>query len=418
MWENIKLRGLVPAYHNKKLLFGKWVWIFFALPLLSNHKIEEGFVFLKSSRPQVRHDGVPLNTQVISFVAYYERFWMGEMMDKMCVWGSVHRTNNGAESFHASLNRELRPKSGFWAFLKKMDEKISRTLTDLERLKNGVTVTRPNTVSETQRRIAEASTKLEAGQLTVEEFINKMKYVGWKGIKEKQGNNVHAEDDFADVDHDVDLQDINVDLLDVSLQDINAGHHLQGMFADSPPRTMQTYNLPRTRFASTTGSSTARATSSQPTALTLANYTLSRERSASSQQPSGTDRPPRRGRAARSAATGSPYRPQVTRSAARTETSLRIQADQEVVAQEEDAPVVAAQEVAAQEVAGQEAAAKKNFKSCAVCLHENISVTRPIYLVPCGHGDICKECAQKDSTKNCHLCRSEIFTFVQAIVSD
>ncbi|XP_050698686.1 uncharacterized protein LOC126986496 [Eriocheir sinensis] len=315
--------------------------------------IEEGFVLLKSSRPQV--------------------------------WGSAHRTNNGAESFHASLNRELRPKPGFWAFMKKMEEKISRTLTDLERVKNGVPVTRPKTVSETQRRIAETSAKLETGQLTVE-----LKYVGWKGVKEKQGNNVQAEvnlpeADLADGDLDVDLQDINVDLLDVSLQDINAEHHLQDMPADSPPRTMPTYTLPMTRSASTTGSSTTRTTSSQPTAPTLANYTSPRARSASAQQPSGTDRPPRRGRAARSTAAGSPYRPPVTLSAARTETSLRIQADQEVVAQEEDAPVVAAQEVA-----GQEAAAKKKIKRCAVCLQENISVTRP-----CGHGDICKECAQK-----------------------
>ncbi|XP_050737333.1 uncharacterized protein LOC127008892 isoform X3 [Eriocheir sinensis] len=343
---------------------------------------------------------------------------MGEMRDKMCVWGSAHRINNGAESFHASLNRELKPKPGLWAFMKKMQEKISRTLTDLERVKNGVPVTRPKTVSETQRWIAETSAKLETGQLTVEEFINKMKYVGWKGVKKKQGNNVQAEADLpeadlADGDLDVDLQDINVDLLDVSLQDINAEHHLQDMLADSPPRTMPTYTLPRTRSASSTGSSTARTTSSQPTAPTLANYTPPRARSASSQQPSGTDRPPRRGRAARSTAAGSLYRPPVTRSAARTETSLRIQVDQEVVAQEEDAPVVAAQEVA-----GQEAAAKKKFKRCAVCLQENISVTRPIYLVPCGHGDICKECAQKVSTKNCHLCRAEIFTFVQAIAND
>ena len=281
-------------------------------------------------------------------------------------------------------------------------------------MKNGVPVTRAKTVSETQRRIAEASAKLEADQLTVEEFISKMKYVGWKGVKEKQSNNVQAGADLpeADLDLDVDLQDIHVDLLDVNLQDINAGHHLQDMFADSPPRIMPTYTLPRTRSASTTGSSTARATLSQPTAPTLANYTPPMARSASSQQSPGPDRAPRRGRAVRSTAAGSPYRPPVTRSAAKTETSLRIQADQE-----EDAPVVAAQKVAAQEVAGQEAAAKKKFKNCAVCL-QNISVTRSIYLVPCGHGDVCKECAQKVSTKNCHLCRAEIFTFVQAIAND
>lgn len=47
----------------------------------------------------------------------------------------------------------------------------------------------------------------------------------------------------------------------------------------------------------------------------------------------------------------------------------------QAVPQEEDAPVVAAQEVAAQEVAVQE----------AVCLHENILATQlTTYSVPCG----------------------------------
>lgn len=112
---------------------------------------------------------------------------------------------------------------------------------------------------------------------------------------------------------------------------------------------------------------------------------------------STASRPPRRWRATRSTAAGSPYIPPVTRAAARTETRLRIQADQEVIALKED-PMVAAQEFA-----GQEAAAKKKIKSCAVCLQENISVTRPIYLVSCGHGDKYKEYAQKVSTKDCHL---------------
>ncbi|XP_045128485.1 uncharacterized protein LOC123514586 [Portunus trituberculatus] len=101
LWENIMVCSLVPAYHNKELLFRKWVKSFFALPLLPNHKIEEGFGLLKSSRPQIHHDGVPLNTQVISFVVYYERFWMGEMRDKMCVWGSAHCTNNRDQLSHS-----------------------------------------------------------------------------------------------------------------------------------------------------------------------------------------------------------------------------------------------------------------------------------------------------------------------------
>lgn len=160
--------------------------------------------------------------------------------------------------------------------------------------------------------------------------------------------------DFADVDLDVDVQDINVDLLGVGLQDINVGHHLQDMLADSVPRIMPTYTWPRTRSVSTTGSSTVRAMSSQPTAPTLENYFPSMARCVSSQQPSETDRPPRSGDAARSTAAGSPYGPPVTRSAARTQISLHIQPGQEIVPQEEDAPVVAAQDFA-----GQEAAAKK-----------------------------------------------------------
>lgn len=183
----------------------------------------------------------------------------------MCVWGSAHCTNNDAESFNASLNRKLRPTPGSWVFMKKMEENISRTVTDLERVKNGELFTRPKTVSETQRRIAEARAKLETGQLTVLEFINNMKHVGWKGVKDMQGNNVQAEADLPEADLvngdlDVDLQDIKVDLLDVSLQNINAEHHLQEMLADSPLKTMPTYTLPRTRSTSTTGSSTARAT--------------------------------------------------------------------------------------------------------------------------------------------------------------
>lgn len=232
--------------------------------------------------------------------------------------------------------------------MEKMDEKISRTLTALERVKNGVPDTRPKTASETQRRIGEASSKFETGQLTVEEFINKMKYVGWKGVK-KQGNNVQAEadlpeSDFVDVDLDVDVQDINVDLLGVSLQDINVGHNLQDMLADSVPRIMPTYTWPWT---------------------------------------------PRSGHAPRSTAAGSPYGTPVTRSAARTQISLHIQTGQEIVPQEEYAPVVAAQDFA-----GQEAAAKKKSKSCIISLQENILVTRPIHLMSYDYGDICKVCSE------------------------
>lgn len=258
MWDNIQLRGLDPVYHNKEFPFGKWVRSFFAL-LLPSHKVEEGFVSLKSSRPNSATT-VSLLTRK-SALWNTETFWMGEMRDKPYVGGSAHCTNNNAESF----NRELRPTPGSWVFMKKVEENISRTVTDLERVKNGEVFTSPKTVSETQRRIEEARAKLEIGQLTVQEFINNMKYVGWKGVRNMQGNNIQAEADLpeadlVDGDLDVDLQDIKVDLMDVSLQNINAEHYLQEMLADSLLRTMPTYTLPRTRSTSTTSSSTARAT--------------------------------------------------------------------------------------------------------------------------------------------------------------
>lgn len=83
--------------------------------------------------------------------------------------------------------------------------------------------------------------KRKTGQFTVEEFLNKMDYVGWKGVKEKQGSNDQVdsdlpEADIADGDLDVDLKDINVNLLNVSLQDINTEHLLQDILADGPPK--------------------------------------------------------------------------------------------------------------------------------------------------------------------------------------
>lgn len=62
---------------------------------------------------------------------------------------------------------------GFLVFLKKKCEKISRTLTNLERVNNGVPITRIKTVGETQRKIAEGSIKLDARQLTVKDFITR-----------------------------------------------------------------------------------------------------------------------------------------------------------------------------------------------------------------------------------------------------
>lgn len=60
---------------------------------------ERGFFLLRSSISQVNHDGIPLNTQFISFVAYYERLWMVEISNKMRVWDTAHRTNNSTEDF-------------------------------------------------------------------------------------------------------------------------------------------------------------------------------------------------------------------------------------------------------------------------------------------------------------------------------
>lgn len=60
---------------------------------------ERGFFLMRSSISQVNHDGAPLNTQFIRFVAYYERLWMVEISNKMRVWGTAHRTNNSTEGF-------------------------------------------------------------------------------------------------------------------------------------------------------------------------------------------------------------------------------------------------------------------------------------------------------------------------------
>ncbi|KAK8392022.1 hypothetical protein O3P69_017561 [Scylla paramamosain] len=117
-------------------------------------KIEKGLQLLRNSKPQIPRQ----QAAVDSLVEYYNNFWLRRIgVDRLSVWGQVHRTNNSCESYHAVMSKDLKPKTRFWTFIEYIKRKALRFELDVVRVANGVSVTRQQGKTMAQQKIEKAN---------------------------------------------------------------------------------------------------------------------------------------------------------------------------------------------------------------------------------------------------------------------
>ena len=79
------------------------------------------------------------------FKRYIEKQWIRRTpANELSIFNATQTTNNGAEIYHAKLKSEVVVKqSRIWHFVQVLNNIIADTDIDLERLRNGIEISRP-----------------------------------------------------------------------------------------------------------------------------------------------------------------------------------------------------------------------------------------------------------------------------------
>ena len=130
-----KLNLLAPFKQNP--YFRRMIHKYMALPLLPEQAIQEA---VQPLHGEVIQGLTPYHQrQLRKFRAYFDRFWLGRVgVGRFCVFGLSRRSNNGVESFNASLKRKVKKAHpNFFLFIQELNKVIKAKLNDLTCLQNG-----------------------------------------------------------------------------------------------------------------------------------------------------------------------------------------------------------------------------------------------------------------------------------------
>ena len=243
-----KLRkvGLTDEYTTNPVIRGVLKSLM-CLPLLPAEEIEASFILLKDSlSPGDRRRLRPL-------LRYMRRFWLNQIgPERMSVYGSRERTNNGSESFHASLKRQVGVHPSLFNHLPKLKRIAENVAHEIGRVRNGLPIRRKqkSEVVTNNKRIANCVAKLDAGTYTPIQFLGAVShsldsYVNFEdpdeSSDESDSSESEDESDHSEGDNDPDNNDeINIsrdtnDTVDFMLRDeidldIEDNNILQGEF--------------------------------------------------------------------------------------------------------------------------------------------------------------------------------------------
>lgn len=109
------------------------------------------------------------------FKSYIRKQWIRRTpANELSIFSAIQTTNNGAEIYHAKLKSEVVVKQPrIWHFIQVLNNIIADTDIDVERLRNGIEISRPIRKKSIQngKLRRECKQKLEDGQYTPLQYL-------------------------------------------------------------------------------------------------------------------------------------------------------------------------------------------------------------------------------------------------------
>ncbi len=176
LWKKIQKLGLSKLYQSNAD-YKKYVKKLMSLPYLPSAEISPAADQLFASTFEVSQH---LQSQNKKLTKYIRRFWLGTITpDKLSVFDLPRGTNNDLESFHAQLKARIKThQPNPWSFLGHLNNLISDVSLDIERLENGLNISRkasPSSLQAIQAR-AECKQKLTNGTYTPMKYLSVISY--------------------------------------------------------------------------------------------------------------------------------------------------------------------------------------------------------------------------------------------------
>ena len=153
LWRKAQKLGLTDLYKNNQE-FKIFLKKLMATPYLPANQIRDIALTLFD---QPIHVNSHTRTNIRKFRQYFFRYWLNTVTpEKFSVHDFAYGTNNFSESFHARLKARIRVhQPSMWSFVGHINNMISDTEKDLDRLDRGLNVSRPRKkayVTNLQRR--------------------------------------------------------------------------------------------------------------------------------------------------------------------------------------------------------------------------------------------------------------------------
>ncbi len=176
VWKKCQKLGLTDTYKSNarfKMLVKKLM----SIPYLPAHLIEGTATALFTADVNV---DIHTMTKIRKLKAYFFRFWVRTITpQRLSVHQFPHSTNNFAESFHSRIKAIMRShRPAIWAFCAYLTNIITDSEKDLERLDNGLNITRPRKPAYIQNmaRRADHKEKFLAGNFTAMEYVTALSH--------------------------------------------------------------------------------------------------------------------------------------------------------------------------------------------------------------------------------------------------
>ena len=146
---------------------------FNSLALLPAADIVGGFEGLKG---RIRTEFPDFEEPLLDFCTYHERFWINQIgPDGLSVFGLADKTNNIMESYHAVLKHVLGAKAPWWPIMEFLRNSYALWKVDYDAIRKGNLSRDPGSKRRRARTklIKRFQTQLQAGELTVAQFLDK-----------------------------------------------------------------------------------------------------------------------------------------------------------------------------------------------------------------------------------------------------
>ena len=139
VWQKTQKLGLVETFTENQE-FATYVRCLMAIPFLPSDLIQETYNLFKSPDLLVAN-----KIQLENLKKYFRKRWLGQIStEELSIFESDITTNNGAESYHAKLKgRIICSHPRIWSFMSILNEIISDTDNEIERICLGMEISRP-----------------------------------------------------------------------------------------------------------------------------------------------------------------------------------------------------------------------------------------------------------------------------------